>query len=160
MSNLEKDLNPDTFIGISLPLEYGVNGFFNQTRTTLRQVAFNIQNLLLTQKGERLGNPRFGSNLLRVVFEPDNTDIQAKVEEAIRTAMSEFLSFVNIVSIDVKTNDLVNNMINVKINFTVDFDQNIQTVGLNLGPEAPFNEYDTSTEGLNQNPLDEPLLPG
>ena len=26
MSNLEKDLNPDVFIGISLPLDYGSQG--------------------------------------------------------------------------------------------------------------------------------------
>ena len=74
MSNLENDLNPDVFIGIALPLEYGINGFFNKTRTTLQQVKYNIQNLLLTQKGERLGNPEFGSNLMKVVFEPDNGD--------------------------------------------------------------------------------------
>ena len=72
MSNLEKDLNPDTFIGISLPLDYGSQGFFNQTKTTLQQVGHNIQNLLLTQKGERLGNPNFGSNLMRILFEPNN----------------------------------------------------------------------------------------
>ena len=67
MSNIEKDLNPDVFIGISLPLDYGSQGFFNKTRTTLQQTRSNIRNLLLTIKGERLGNPTFGSDLMRIV---------------------------------------------------------------------------------------------
>ena len=51
MSNIEKDLNPDVFIGVSLPLDYGGQGFFNKTRTTLQQTRSNIKNLLLTIKG-------------------------------------------------------------------------------------------------------------
>ena len=142
MSNLEKDLNPDTFIGISLPLEYGTQGFFNQTKTTLQQVSHNIKNLLLTQKGERLGNPTFGSNLMRVLFEPDNQDIEAKVEEAIRSAITEWLPFVEVVDVKAKSNPYKDNQVNVKINFTIDVTNNVQTVNLNLGPEAPFGEYE------------------
>jgi len=158
LSNLEKDLNPDTFIGISLPLEYGSQGFFNQTRTTLQQVGHNIQNLLLTIKGERLGNPKFGSDLMRVVFEPDDGDIEGKVEEAIRSSMSEFLPFVIIDDIKVTSDPYKENQINVKLDFKLNVDNNVQSINLNLGPEAPFNEYDPA--GLLDDPLDEPQLPG
>ena len=57
----------------------------------------NIKNLLLTNKGERLGNPTFGSELLSVIFEQENTDIESRVEETIRSSMSEFLPFINVV---------------------------------------------------------------
>ena len=150
MSNLEKDLNPDVFIGISLPLEYGSQGFFNKTRTTLQQVSHNIKNLLLTQKGERLGNPEFGSNLMRVIFEPDNGDTEALIEEEIRASISDpnhGLPFVNIVSIKVGSDIYNKNRVNLKINFTIDIDQNLQTVNLNLGPEAPFNQYENEDDG-------------
>ena len=113
MSNLEKDLNPDVFIGISLPLDYGSQGFFNKTKTTLQQTRSNIRNLLLTIKGERLGNPTFGSNLMRVVFEPDDGSIGDKVEEAIRSAMSEWLPYVKIVSVETTSDDRNPNKINV-----------------------------------------------
>jgi len=145
MSNLEKDLNPDTFIGISLPLEYGTKGFFNQTKTTVQQVRHNIKNLLLTVKGERLGNPTFGSNLMRVLFEPDDSDIQSKIEEEIRTSISEWLPFIEIVSIEAKSDLYNKNRVNVSMNFTIDVSQNIETVNLNLGPEAPFSNYDESS---------------
>jgi len=81
MSNIEKDLNPDVFIGVSLPLDYGSQGFFNKTRTTLQQTRSNIKNLLLTIKGERLGNPTFGSDLMRVIFEQDAGDTNNKIED-------------------------------------------------------------------------------
>ena len=144
MSNLEKDLNPDTFIGISLPLDYGSNGFFNQTRTTLQQVRHNIKNLLLTIKGERLGNPTFGSELMRVVFEPDDSDIAAKAEEAIRSAISEWMSFVQVDEVNVTSDPYNQNQINVSIKFKLNMDNNVQTINLNLGPDAPFNQYEVS----------------
>ena len=146
MSNLEKDLNPDVFVGIALPLEYGINGFFNKTRTTLQQVKYNIQNLLLTQKGERLGNPEFGSNLMKVVFEPDNGDTEALIEEEIRAAISNGLPFVNVVDVKTSFDRYNRSRLNVKINFSVDTD-NVEEVNLNLGSEAPFGRYDVGGEG-------------
>ena len=146
MSNLEKDLNPDTFIGISLPLDYGSQGFFNQTKTTLQQVGHNIQNLLLTQKGERLGNPNFGSNLMRILFEPNNEDIEVKIEESIRSSMSEWLPFVEVIEVKVKSDPYKENQVNVKMNFTVGVNKNVQTVNINLGPDAPFGDYDAGGE--------------
>ena len=150
MSNLEKDLNPDVFIGISLPLEYGSEGFFNKTRTTLQQVSHNIQNLLLTQKGERLGNPEFGSNLMKLVFEPNNSDTESLVEEEIRASISSHLPFVNIVDIKTSSDRYNVNRINVKINFSVDTG-NVQEVNLNLGSEAPFGEYDVGGSEFENN---------
>lgn len=158
MSNLEKDLNPDVFIGISLPLDYGSQGFFSKTKTTLQQTRSNIRNLLLTIKGERLGNPTFGSNLMRVVFEPDDGSIGDKVEEAIRSAMSEWLPYVKIVSVETTSDDRNPNKINVSMNFSIDIDQRVATLDLNLrkddiatigqaGGESMYDELSDSIIG-------------
>ena len=158
MSNLEKDLNPDVFIGISLPLDYGSQGFFNKTKATLQQTRSNIRNLLLTIKGERLGNPTFGSNLMRVVFEPDDGSIGDKVEEAIRSAMSEWLPYVKIVSVETTSDDRNPNKINVSMNFSIDIDQRVATLDLNLrkddiatigqaGGESMYDELSDSIIG-------------
>ena len=104
MSNIEKDLNPDVFIGVSLPLDYGSQGFFNKTRTTLEQTRSNIRNLLLTIKGERLGNPTFGSDLMRIIFEPDAGNINDRIEESIRSSIAEWLPAVNIRNIETRRN--------------------------------------------------------
>ncbi len=143
MSNLEKDLNPDTFIGISLPLEYGTKGFFNQTKTTLQQAQHNIRNLLLTIKGERLGNPTFGSDLMKVVFEQQDELLESKIEEAIRASMDEWLSYITLKEIKVNPGSNENEVV-VDLKFTINMNQNVQTLSLELGPTSPFNLYETS----------------
>ena len=99
MGVIENDLNEDTYIGLELPLTYTQDGYFKRTKTALEQAKSNIKNLLLTNKGERLGNPTFGTNLLPLVFSQENTDLESRVEEEIK-AIGEFLPFINIVSIE------------------------------------------------------------
>ena len=132
MSNLEKDLNPDVFIGISLPLEYGSQGFFNKTRTTLQQTHSNIKNLLLTIKGERLGNPTFGSDLMTVIFEQDDGSLGNRIEEAIRASISEWLPYVNVKKVETVADERNPNLLNVRIDFTIDIDQKVSQLDLNL----------------------------
>ena len=122
MSVIENDLDEDTFVGLELPLTYGNSGFFNRTKTALQQAKSNIKNLLLTNKGERLGNPTFGTNLLSLVFSQENTDLESRVEEEIRGAMGEFLPFINIVSIETNFSDTNKDVANVNLRFTLDVD--------------------------------------
>jgi phage baseplate assembly protein W len=130
MSTIEKDLNPDTYIGLSLPVKFGRGGDFNRTKKIIKQTASNIRNLLLTRRGERLGNPTFGSELMSVLFEPMDGELETKLEEAIRASLSEFLPFVNLLDIKFSRNE---NTISPKIIFTIDVDNTtIEEVNLNL----------------------------
>ena len=45
------------------------NSVFNSTYTTVDQIKSNIINYVLTNKGERVLNPNFGSNLRAFIFE-------------------------------------------------------------------------------------------
>ena len=122
MSVVQKDLDEDTYIGCELPLTHTQNGFFNRTKTLLEQTRSNIKNLLLTNKGERLGNPTFGTNLLSVVFTQENTDLESRVEEEIRAAMGEFLPFINIVNIETNFSDdnMSTAIVNLRFSLNVD----------------------------------------
>ena len=122
MAVIENDLNEDTYIGLELPMTHTQNGFFNRTKTALEQAKSNIRNLLLTNKGERLGNPTFGTNLLSLVFSQENTDLESRVEEEIRAAMGEFLPFINIVSIETNFSDTNKDVANVNLRFTLNVD--------------------------------------
>ena len=113
MSIIAKDKNEDIYIGVGLPLTHNRTGFFYRTKTSLEQAKSNIKNLLLTKKGERLGNPEFGSDLFRVVFEQEGDDIESKVEEAIRSAMSRFLPFILVDEIETQFSSLNKNALNV-----------------------------------------------
>ena len=122
MSVISNDLNEDTYIGLELPLTHTRNGYFNRTKTSLEQAKSNIKSLLLTNKGERLGNPTFGSELLSVVFGHENTDVENRIEEAIRAAIDEWLPFINIESIESNFSDVNRNAVNVSLKFTLNVD--------------------------------------
>ena len=67
MGAREKDLNPDIYIGLRLPMEMGSNGTFKQTKTTLEQTRYNIINLF--NDSLEIAEPRFlcgstGSNIM------------------------------------------------------------------------------------------------
>ena len=96
MGAREKDLNPDTFIGLKLPMGYSDTGYFKQTKTTLQQAKYNIINLLQTIPGERLGQPTFGSNLHTIIFEPLNEDFNEILEDSIRASLTRWLPYINI----------------------------------------------------------------
>ena len=92
----------------------------------------NIRNLLLTIKGERLGNPTFGSDLMRIIFEPDAGDIDNKIEESIRSSMSEWLPSININNIEISTSEQNPHTKNVKILFKTNISVEEKEVELEL----------------------------
>jgi|TARA_R110000744_G_scaffold224563_2_gene343109 phage baseplate assembly protein W len=124
MGAREKDLNPDIFIGLELPMGYSDTGFFKQTKTTLQQAKHNIINLLKTIPGERLGQPAFGSNLHSVLFEPMNEDFNDQLEDSIRTSLTTWLPYINIKKIDITQPDYNENRVNIAIDFGLAFEPN------------------------------------
>tara|TARA_Y100000592_G_scaffold54409_1_gene85789 strand:+ start:249 stop:683 length:435 start_codon:yes stop_codon:yes gene_type:complete len=119
MSNTANDLDPNVSIGLQLPLGTHQDGVFKQTQTLLEQTKSNIKNLLLTVKGERLGNPEFGSDLLKAVFQQIDTNTEDQIEEAIRSAIGDFLPHVLIKSINFTNNE---NTITPRIIFAINTD--------------------------------------
>ena len=122
MGAREKDLNPDTFIGLKLPMGYSDTGFFKQTKTTLQQAKYNIINLLYTIPGERLGQPTFGSQLHTILFEPMNEDFGDILEDSIRTSMETWLPYINIKNIEITFPDYNINAVNIAIDFGLSFE--------------------------------------
>ena len=47
---------------------------------------YNLKNLILTIKGERVGQPEFGCVVHRIVFEPITETTGESIEEAVRDA--------------------------------------------------------------------------
>lgn len=70
------DLDYKLSIGVSLPFVgsviSGSDAVFNSTYTTIEQLRSDIINYILTNKGERILNPNYGSDLRRFVFENIN----------------------------------------------------------------------------------------
>ena len=133
MGAREKDLNPDIFIGLKLPLGYSDTGFFKQTKTTLQQAKYNIINLLKTIPGERLGQPTFGSNLHTILFEPMNEDFGDILEDSIRNSLETWLPYINIKNIEITMPDYNINRVNIAIDFGLSFEPDrFETVSISF----------------------------
>ena len=142
MGAREKDLNPDTFIGLKLPMGYSDSGYFNQTKTTLQQAKYNIINLIKTIPGERLGQPAFGSNLHTLLFEPINEDFGDILEDSIRTSMETWLPYINIKNIEITFPDYNINTVNIAIDFGLSFEPDrFETVSVS------FDQFESSIKG-------------
>lgn len=133
MGAREKDLNPDVFIGLKLPMGYSDTGFFKQTKTTLQQAKHNIINLLKTIPGERLGQPAFGSQLHSILFEPMNEDFGDMLEDSIRSSLEKWLPYINIKNIEITMPDYNINRVNITIDFGLSFEPDrFGTVSVNF----------------------------
>ena len=122
MGAREKDLNPDVFIGLKLPMGYSETGYFKRTKTTLQQAKYNIINLIKTIPGERLGQPEFGSDLHSILFEPMNEDFEETLVDAITTSIEKWLPYINIKNIKITMPNYDINRVDIAIDFGLSFE--------------------------------------
>ena len=140
----ENDLNPDIRIGLKLPFNRGRSGLFPQTQTTLEQAGSNIKNLLLTAKGERIMQPNFGSRLRELLFEQYTEDLSSRIQEEIQEAISTWLPYINIASVNIIQSDEDPNTTSVDIDFSLNYEPDrFESITLNLGGDSES----TSTSG-------------
>lgn len=107
------------FINIDFPFRDSEEGFyFNLTKTNESAIRADLLHLLLTNKGERLYMPDFGSDLKKYIFEPNDrithTDIKNNINETIKRYIPNLL----IDSIEFK-NDDIEELIIVEVRYTV-----------------------------------------
>jgi phage baseplate assembly protein W len=114
----------DYAYGIILPIAKGPTGYFEQAYTSFEQASSNLLNLLLTNKGERIMQPEFGTGLQALLFEQMTDDLEEKLTDTITDNVNFWLPYINIDEIDVEMTDELkdNNRANIKINFTVGSD--------------------------------------
>jgi len=96
------DLQKNIAIGVALP--FNAPGVFKSTYTTKDQIKSNLVNLLLTDIGERVMNPGFGTNLRRFIFEGiTETNIEALKSNLINS-VSIYIPEVTVQNITVTPN--------------------------------------------------------
>tara|TARA_R110000751_G_C13673065_1_gene470520 strand:+ start:385 stop:834 length:450 start_codon:yes stop_codon:yes gene_type:complete len=90
----------NTGLGIS----YNSDGsIFQSLYITNDQALENLKTLLLTRIGERYLNPKFGTQLLNILFEPNVSDLKAEISDIITEPVGYWLPYIDIENIDITT---------------------------------------------------------
>ena len=115
-----KEFN-DYAYGITLPVQRGNTGYFNQAFTSFEQAKSNLKNLLLTKKGERVMQPNFGTGLHSLLVEQMDDEFETKLEDTITKNVNYWLPYINIKQIDIEMTDEMKDrhIANMNIQFTV-----------------------------------------
>lgn len=101
------------FIGVTLPIRLGQTGMFDQSTTVIQQVRSNFKNLILTKKGERVGQPDLGCDLWKILFEPLTDETLENARLAVADAVDRWLPFIELTDFQItKTDD--NNIISIR----------------------------------------------
>jgi phage baseplate assembly protein W len=128
--------NDYKILGIGINTSSNRGGPFSVNFTTIQQARNNLINLVLTKKGERVGQPDFGCDVWKVLFEPivDGV-VDSKIESTIVDAAAQWLPYISIdeIIVDFDDTDIDNHNIEVEIKFSLVSNENItDTVTVNI----------------------------
>ena len=113
------------FVGITLPIRLGQTGMFDQSTTVIQQVRSNFKNLILTKKGERVGQPTLGCDLWKILFEPLTEETLENARLAVADAVDEWLSYIELTDFQITQTDN-DNIINIKCTYRFRSNPNVQ----------------------------------
>tara|TARA_R110002012_G_scaffold76733_4_gene193979 strand:+ start:306 stop:839 length:534 start_codon:yes stop_codon:yes gene_type:complete len=132
---------PDIAIGIPLPFNMGSkvrkdsahyasgsisgNSVFGSTHTTQEQVISNLKNLLLTQKGERLMQPNFGTNVYQLLFENNTQDIRSSIKKTLTEDIKFWIPYVTVNDVKILSSNEMHQL-------TISLHFQITNIGSNL----------------------------
>ena len=108
------------FINIHYPFQDSKQGFFLDLNSTDQQaIKSDLMHLILTRKGQRLYNPDFGTDLLRYIFEPEDSLTLSDIKSEITTVVKKYLPKLQISEITVDQSTESEYAAVVTINYTI-----------------------------------------
>ena len=103
-----------------MPLEIGTDNFVDGIKSAIDKrsiVRASIQRILGTSKGERVMQPRFGSNLKNLLFDPNDNFLLEDIKETLQQSIQENEPRVIVKNIDINT-DKDNHIIYIALNYS------------------------------------------
>lgn len=95
------DTEPDIAVGIKLPFDNANGSLFDLSYSTHEQAISNLKNLLLTNMGERIMQPTFGTTIQEYIFQ-QQLDVEfGRVRTAIKSAIHFWLPYIIVERCDV-----------------------------------------------------------
>lgn len=115
-------------IGITLPIQIGNMGYFQQAFDTLTQVKSNFINLILTRKGERVHQPEFGCGIHDYLFEQLTPENIEGARLSVVNAVERWMPFLELVQFELNAapDDLDNNRLQLYVGYRLRQNPNIR----------------------------------
>ena len=99
-----------SFLGCPYPLVKHPRGFF-RTQSGMDQIKSDLLALLLTEPGERVMLPDFGTSLKKFIFEPNDSSVLEQIRNEIARAISIWEPRIAVQNIEVTNgNDVVGSL--------------------------------------------------
>ena len=107
------------YINIDFPFRDSSDGsYFKMNKTDKDAIRAELLHLLLTNKGERLYLPEFGSDLKKFIFEPNDEITQEEIKDNLNQTITRFIPKLLINDISFR-NDTIEELIIVELTYTV-----------------------------------------
>ena len=107
------------YINIDFPFKDSRKGFYFELNQTDRDaIRADLLHLLLTNKGDRLYLPDFGSDLRKFIFEPNDSITHDEIKKSLNDSISRYIPNLIVNSINFR-NDDIEELIIVELTYTV-----------------------------------------
>jgi phage baseplate assembly protein W len=93
--------------------------FIDMNRQNKRAVKSNLMHLLLTNKGERLYSPDFGTDLKKYLFEPNIVTVQNDIRNEIQKAIDRYIPNLKVDRLEVIPIEGNDHSVIVKLEYTI-----------------------------------------
>jgi len=115
-------------IGITLPLQLGNTGYFEQSFDTLTQVKSNFINLILTRRGERVHQPEFGCRIHEYLFEQLTPENIEGARLSVVNAVEQWMPFLELIQFELNASpdDIDRNRIQLYVGYRLRQSPNIR----------------------------------
>jgi phage baseplate assembly protein W len=115
-------------IGITLPIQLGNMGYFQQSFDTLTQVKSNFINLILTRKGERVHQPEFGCGIHDYLFEQLTPETIEGARLSVIDAVDKWMPFLELITFQLTAGpaELDNNKLQLYVGYRLRKNPNIR----------------------------------
>lgn len=111
---------PGTFINIAFPFRQSDRGDFVKLNASDKQaIKADLMHLILTRKGERLYLPEFGTDLLRYIFEQNNSSTHNEIKIHLNEVIKKYLPNLQVNEVDVQIDENNEYKAIVRIDYTV-----------------------------------------
>jgi phage baseplate assembly protein W len=116
------------YINIDFPFQDSDKGFFLQLNDNDKQaIKSDLMHLILTRKGERLYLPDFGTNLLKYIFEQNESKTQSEIKDEISQTVKKYLPNLQINNVLVEQSEQNEYGATVRIDYTITDDVFVST---------------------------------